>query len=72
MDNRIYGRELLFNELPKRLQDLVKSGELNLESSESYITKSGKKLCKRCRHEFILVRKGNAFVVSLVDIVEIV
>ena len=35
MDNRIYGRELLFNELPKRLQDLVKSGELNLESSES-------------------------------------
>lgn len=58
MDNRIYGRELLFNELPKRLQDLVKSGELNLESSESYITKSGKKLCKRCRHEFILVRKG--------------
>lgn len=58
MEHLLYGRDLLFEELPQALQQKIENDELKVEKTESFIKKSGRYLCKRCQSEFISVNKG--------------
>lgn len=54
----LYGRELLMNELPKKLQNPEKLNDPNIQTDVSYVEKNKKKICRRCRNAFTPVRKG--------------
>lgn len=56
MESLLYGRELLIEELPIGMQEIVKNKELNIQQSRSYFELKGKIFCKRCQHEMIKVK----------------
>ena len=58
MDEYLYGRELLFEELPLSLQQTIKIDKGHqVAQTASYDEKAGRKYCKRCQHEFVKVDK---------------
>lgn len=54
----LYGRELLLSELPKKLRNSERLNQLEIQTEVSYMEKNKKKICRRCRNDFIAVRKG--------------
>lgn len=57
MEHLLYGRELLFSEIPKGLQQAIKRNELKVKITESFTKRSGKYYCKRCQGEFTLTKE---------------
>ena len=56
--NQLYGRELLLNELPKKFRNPKVLNQLNIQTAVSYVAQNSKKICRRCRNDFIPVQKG--------------
>ena len=52
MKELLYGRELLFSELPKNLQEAIKEDQFKVEMTNSFTKQAGKYYCKRCHTVF--------------------
>lgn len=57
MKELLYGRELLYSELPQEVQEAVKENQLEVEITDSFIKKAGKYYCKRCQNVFTPVNE---------------
>lgn len=58
MQSVLYGRELLWNELPHELQILIDEEDLKIDSRAAYIIDKGKILCRRCQQEMTRVKRN--------------
>lgn len=60
MQSNLYGREQLFDELPKELQNLIINEKISgLIKNKSYFVKNKQILCQRCQHEMTVVEANH-------------
>lgn len=55
MKTLLYGRALLINELPIKMQLTLKGPAIGAQVTSSYVESNGKLFCKRCHHKMIKV-----------------
>lgn len=58
MESILYGRELLFNELPVEIKEKIETKKLKVDGKESFLEKNGQIICRRCQHEMFKVKEG--------------
>ena len=56
METYLYGRELLWHEVPKEVQIAISAGELLVKTSATYFEKNRKIYCQRCQSEMTNVQ----------------